>query len=208
MPHPTSRFPGPLLVAAAMLGGCGITNPYQQTRPAAQTQNSGTSAVSTAAPANDPSDPAPSGPDPANTSAPSAQAAQSQLAVNAASATPQAALKRYVVLYSNWTSSKIGVVQAHLAQISLGQARAQAQQAAASYSRDTILQHSNVTNHGAVVSIAPGRGPAHGRWVIVTSEHTDGQGDYSGLPPNLHVIYAHLAHNAKGWIVDQWLPQN
>jgi hypothetical protein len=43
--------------------------------------------------------------------------------------------------------------------------------------------------------------------VIVTSETTSGQGDYSGLPPTLHVTYAQLTDTHHGWIVTAWNPQ-
>jgi hypothetical protein len=44
--------------------------------------------------------------------------------------------------------------------------------------------------------------------VIVTSEHTTGSGDYTGLPAAAHVTYAHLTHTPHGWVIDQWSPQN
>ena len=44
--------------------------------------------------------------------------------------------------------------------------------------------------------------------MIVTSEHTTGNGDYAGLPATAHVTYAHLTHTPHGWVIDQWSPQN
>ena len=85
-----------------------------------------------------------------------------------------------------------GRTAAELAAISLGQAKAQALQAAASAARDTQLLKSRVANGGSVVAITRGRGPAAGEWVLVTREQTTGQDDYAGLPPTLHVIYAQL----------------
>ena len=65
-------------------------------------------------------------------------------------------------LYLNWTAPTVVAIQHRLAAISLGQARAQAQQAAASAGRDTQLKPATVANSGQVVSIAPGQGAAAG----------------------------------------------
>ena len=92
--------------------------------------------------------------------------------------------------------------------MSEGTARAAALQAAASYGRDQLLLNGHVANTGTIVSIAAGQGPQHGDWVIVTSEHTTGEGDYAGLPAVAHVTYAHLTHTPTGWVISQWSPQN
>ena len=89
-----------------------------------------------------------------------ARAAQSQLAASAGAPTPQAALERYASRYVNWTAQTVTSVQRQLAAISLGQARAQALQAAASYAHDRALNASRVANHGSVISIARGHGAA------------------------------------------------
>jgi hypothetical protein len=206
MTNSTRTLAIPLLAAALAIAGCGITNPYQTSgRPARTTATPAT----TTSPftSEDPSDRPPGSHAPVTKIPPAAAAAQNKLAAGAGDATPQSALQRYAQLYINWTSSTLGAVQRELAQISLDQARAQALQAAASYTRDTVLQHSKVANAGTVVSIAPGRGLAGGKWVIVTSETTTGQGDYSGLPPTVHVTYAQLTHTRNGWIVIAWDPQ-
>ena len=100
-----------------------------------------------------------------------------------------------------------GKSQDRLAETAVGQARATALQAAASYGRDTILLHSRVSNSGTVVAIAPARNHP-GVWVIVTQERTTGQGDYSGLPALLHVTYARVSHTTNGYAVSQWSPQD
>jgi hypothetical protein len=123
-------------------------------------------------------------------------------------ATRRQALRLYARLYVNWTSKTIGAHQRQLAAISQGTARAAALQAAASYSHDAELETRHVANTGTIVSIAAGEGPQRGSWVIVTSEHTTGNGDYAGLPAAAHVTYAHLTHNSHGWVIDQWSPQN
>ena len=137
-----------------------------------------------------------------------ARAAQSELAASAGAPTPQAALERYASRYVNWTAQTVTSVQRQLAAISLGQARAQALQAAASYAHDRALNASRVANHGSVISIARGHGAAAAWWVIVTQEQTTGTGDYAGLPATDHITYAQLQHARSGWIVNQWSPQN
>jgi len=200
----------PFVAAALTIAGCGITDPYQTSSPRRQTAATPAAMPSTttsASTAQDPSDLPPGSHAPAPTIPPSAAAAQNKLAASAGEPSPQAALERYAQLYTNWTSSTLGAIQRELASISLDQARAQALQAAASYTNDTVLQHSKVANAGTVVSIAAGQGAAHGQWVIVTSETTTGQGDYSGLPPAVHVTYAQLTHTGHGWIVIAWDPK-
>ena len=101
----------------------------------------------------------------------------------------------------------VAPVQRKLAAISVGQARAEAIQAAASYAKDDTLQHSGVANSGHLVATTPSIATP-GQWVLVTSEQTTGKGDYAGLPPTLHVIYAQVTREPSGWIVSEWAPQN
>lgn len=185
--------------------GCGITNPYQPSpgkTPAAASTPPWNS-ISTTTPA-DVGDPPPErgGTIPAGT-----QGAQDKLAADATSVTAQGALVRYASLYVNWQASNLVTQQRKLASISLGQARAQALQAAASAAGDPELTRSQVANQGQLIAMTPGAGAAAGEWVLVTRERTAGQGDYTGLPATLHVIYAQLTHNQHGWIVTQWQPQ-
>jgi hypothetical protein len=137
-----------------------------------------------------------------------AQAAETQLAPAAGASTPEAAIARYASLYINWTAANVVSRQHELASISLGQARARAQQAEASVRSDTLLTRSQVANSGQVIAISQGRGSAAGQWVVVTNELTSGQGAYSGLPPTAHVTYAQVTHTSQGWIVSTWKPQN
>ncbi len=110
-------------------------------------------------------------------------------------------------LYVNWTADRVAGVQRELASLSTGQARAQALQAAASYTRDQTLAQSNVANSGHLVAITSSV-TTPGQWVLVTSEQTSGTGDYAGLPPTLHVIYAQVTRTPSGWVVSEWAPQN
>ncbi|MGO9972688.1 MAG: hypothetical protein ACLP01_07755 [Solirubrobacteraceae bacterium] len=185
-----------LVILAAALGGCGISNPYTSSNAttAAAAPPVSTATATDADPTSERGGSIP-------------RAAQhNQLATNAAEPTPQTALERYARLYINWTANTVATVQHELAAISTGQARAQALQAAASYGHDSTLQASQVANSGSVIAIAAGHGPAAGSWVIVTQETTTGSGDYAGLPPTDHVTDAQLAHTRNGWIVSSWSP--
>jgi hypothetical protein len=189
------------LAAAVALTGCGIADPY--TRDSAR---SGTTAASrvgaTTGTVTDPSEP------PLSQPATTASSGVTTGTSSSGAGTARQALRLYTRLYINWTATTIGAHQRQLAAISQGTARAAALQAAASYGHDVELKNSQVVNSGAVVSIAAGEGPERGKWVVVTSEHTTGSGNYAGLPAAAHVTYAHLTHTSHGWVIDQWSPQN
>jgi hypothetical protein len=189
-----------LLVAGELAGCAGIANPYQTNGTATSTTS--TPRATTAADAADPT------PERNGTVPPLQQAAIDRVSAGAARTSPQAALTRYALLYINWTAGNVAANQRQLAAISLGQARAQALQAAAKLVRDPELTRSAVSNTGTVVAMSPGQGAAFGLWVLVTREQTTGQGDYAGLPPTLHVIYARLTATQNGWVVTGWQPQN
>jgi hypothetical protein len=189
------------LFASVALAGCGITDPYTHHAVHNSTTTSAPRADATTGTVTDPSEPAPS--QPTTTAATGVTAGSTSSA-----ATQRQALRLYARLYINWTATTIGAHQRRLAAMSQGTARAAALQAAASYSRDPELERSHVANAGAIVSLAPGQGPQRGDWVIVTSEHTTGQGDFTGLPATAHVTYANVTHTLNGWTVDQWSPQN
>lgn len=198
-------------IAAAMLAaGCGITDPYHATTPAsatttspdAATRTSTTSAATTAADSHDPA------PERDGTVPTGDAAAQTRPTAHANAASARGAVERYARLYVNWTASALAARQRILAQLSIGAARAQARQAAATASTNTQLIDAHVSNRGQVISAQPGTGVAAGKWVIVTSETTHGRGDYRGLPAQLHVTYAIVTHTGNGWVVSQWAPQN
>ena len=195
------RLPAAL---ALILAGCGLTDPYSSQHPIATSTLRSTSTTSTTATETN-ADPAP---ERGGTIPSAAQAAQSTPAAGAGRPTPRAALERYANLNMNWTAKTVAGVQDQLAAISVGEARAQALQAAASYGQDTTLQASRVANTGTVVAIAPGQGSAAGWWVVVTRESTTGQGDYAGLPPTDHVTDAQLEHTGTGWVISSWSPQS
>ncbi len=203
MRRPTYRLAAAVL-SAGTLAGCGITNPYATTNnaPPARTQPAATSTAAATSVTN--ADPIP---ERHGTISPTATRAGKALAAAAGQPTPRLALARYARIYTNWTASTVARTQRRLAALSLGSARAQALQAAASYEHDTTLQRSHVANTGRVISVARGQGAAAGQWVIVTSEKTTGNGDYQGLPAQLHVTYAQLTHTPSGWVVSEWEPR-
>lgn len=190
-----------VIVTAGEFAGCaGITNPYASSNALTRTSVSPTPTRPV-----DVGDPAP---ERGGTVPLSARTGSSGLAAGAMAPSPQAALARYAQLYVNWHAATAAASQRQLASISLGQARAQALQAAASLAGDTALIKSRVANTGSVVAIARGQRAPAGDWVIVTREQTSGQGDYAGLPPTLHVIYAQVSAINHGFVVSQWQAQN
>jgi hypothetical protein len=189
-----------LLVAGELAGCAGIANPYQTN--GAGTRTAPTPRTTTPVDAGDPT------PERNGTVPAPQRAAIDRVSAGAARPSPQVALTRYALLYVNWTAANVAADQRQLATISLGQARAQALQAAASLARDPDLTNSAVSNTGTVIAITAGQGAAAGLWVLVTREQTTGRGDYAGLPPTLHVIYAQLTATANGWVVTRWRPQS
>jgi len=181
-------------LATLALAGCSLHSPYSSASPPPT--------IATAPNAGDP-------PPERNGHIPSAaQAIQTALEPGTAQPTPEAALARYSQIAVNWNWRNLAAVQHHLASISLGQARAQALQAAAGASTDSNLRAQRITNTGQPISIAGGQGPAAGQWVIVTRERTTGQDAYAGLPPTLHITYAQTTHTRHGYVVSRWTPQN
>jgi hypothetical protein len=181
------------LLAGAALAGCSLATPYTPPHPVAK--------PSAARDAGDPP------PERDGTIPAIAAAAQSVLATDAARPTPRATLAHYATLAVNWNWRTLPTIERRLAAISLGQARAQALQAAATATSDPTLSQHHITNQGRVVAIAADQARPRGWWVIVTTETTTGQTGDSGLPPTLHVTYAQLAHGRGGWVVNQWQPQ-
>jgi hypothetical protein len=118
---------------------------------------------------------------------------------------PQAALLRYALLYTNWQASSLPARERELASLAVGVARLTAEQDAASQSAAATLRTNHVQNKGVVLSIAAGRVPARGgHWIVVTEERTTGIGPYAGLPPTLHVTFARVERVSHGWAVSEW----
>jgi hypothetical protein len=206
MAHGIRIVPAALIVV--VLAGCGITDPYHADRRPAATTSTSTSTTATAPATSTAADRGDPAPERGGTIPAAAARAQSALAGDATAATPRAALERFARLYLNWTAAGLVTRQRQLAALSLGQARAQALQAAASAARDPELTHSHVVNTGQLIAITPGQGVAAGPWVLVCRETTTGTGDYTALPAALHVIYAQLTQTPTGWIVSRWSPES
>ena len=160
---PQSRRVGGLLaalVAAALLAGCGLSNP--------NTAQLGTSTAPSSSSASIAS----------TTTAP-----QSAAAVGGT--TPQATIRQYAGLWCNWTTTDLLSHETQMAALSVGRARKQALLAAGTQAPPS----SSVTNTCTIESIAPGRSLAAGRWVLVTAAQTADAANTLGhcaLPRHLH----------------------
>ncbi len=181
-------------LAAGLLAGCGITNPYQHPHPTT-TASSSTSTSSTATSAATASNPGEINEGSAPTSAVPVG--------GGASPTPRAALARYAQLYVNWNTAQLTERGRQLAAISTGQARHQAQGLA---SHGRALARYQVSNRGSVTAIGAGQGAEQGRWVVVTNELTSGTGPYLGLPATSHVTWATTTKTHHGYVVSAWNP--
>jgi hypothetical protein len=127
-------------------------------------------------------------------------------AAGAAASSPQAALRRYALAYTNWSATALVAHERQLAALSVGPARLAALQTAIALgSAGELLAH-HVQNAGAVLAITPGASSARGRWVVVTQEQTTGTGAYAGLPSSPHVTLARVVRAWGGWVVWGWWP--
>jgi hypothetical protein len=129
-------------------------------------------------------------------------------AASAGASSPEAALRRYALAYTNWQAGTLVAHERRLAALTVGPARLTALQTAAARGDAGELAAHRVQNTGTVLSIAPGQGAARGRWVIVTREQTAGTGAYAGVPLSLHVTLARVLGLGGGWVVDEWAPQD
>jgi hypothetical protein len=135
-------------------------------------------------------------------------AAEKKLTPGSVARSPQAALRRYALAYTNWTASSLPAHERSLASRAVGPARLAVEQIAASESDTAALAADNVQNKGVVLAIASAQGPARGQWLVVTQEQTTGTGPYAGLPPAPHVSLARIAHVGRGWAVSEWSPKS
>ena len=136
-----------------------------------------------------------------------ARAAQDHVDRGLLSRSPQSALRRYAIAYTNWSASQLPARERQLAAMSIGDARLAIEATIAARSTTRPAPRDPVTDTGSVVAIAPGSGTAVGWWVVVTDERTLGEGVYSGLTPAMHVTLAHVTHLPGGWAVSAWEPE-
>jgi hypothetical protein len=125
----------------------------------------------------------------------------------APAATPAAAVDQFATLYINWTYSTISGVQARLAGLAVGEARANELQARAQTSRDSLLRRGRIYNTGSVVAVVRSSLPGSAQWVVITREQTGGGQEYQGGAPAFHVTLAGVRRVSGGWAVSTWLPQ-
>jgi hypothetical protein len=125
----------------------------------------------------------------------------------APAATPPAAVDEFATLYINWTYSTISGVQARLAGLAVGEARASELQARAQTSRDGLLRRGRIYNTGSVVAVVRSSLPGSAQWVVITREQTGGGQEYDGGAPAFHVTLAGVRRVSGGWAVTRWLPQ-
>jgi hypothetical protein len=131
---------------------------------------------------------------------------ESKPSAHALAPTPRAALRAYALTYADWNAASLPAHERKLAELAVGPARLVAQQTAAAQAIDTELAADHVRNEATILAIAPGEGPMHGQWVIVTQERTTGTGPYAGLPSALRVTLARVQRLYDGWAVSQWQP--
>lgn len=198
MTHHTLTPALALILALTSLSGCGSATSAQSSL--------GRSFAATPEPANPA--PAPTGDPPAERHGTVPEnIASKEDTPSSLAPSPQVALRRYALAYTNWRAASLPATERRIASLSVGTARLTAEQIAASDSAAAELAANHVQNEGAVLAIAPGRGPVTGQWVVVTQERTTGTGPYAGLPPTLHVTLARTERLDHGWAISGWTPR-
>jgi len=124
----------------------------------------------------------------------------------AAQRTAKSAVEQFAGLYTNWDYRSLAAAQRSLAAISVGAARLQARQAAAS-ARTEQLVRGHVWNRGEILAVTRDRARADW-WLVVTREQTGGSGEYESLPATYHVTLALAVGVGGGWAVSEWRPQS
>jgi hypothetical protein len=143
-----------------------------------------------------------------NGAVPSSQASgENAPTAGAIAPSPQAALHRYALAYTNWTATSLVLHERALATLAVGPARLAAEQIVASQSATATLAAHDVRNKGVVLAIASGQGVARGQWIVATQEETTGTGPYAGLPTSWHVTMARTTRLGSGWAVSEWSPR-
>jgi hypothetical protein len=166
------------LGAAAILAGCGLSNPNTAQLGASTTPTSPSATIAS------------------TTSAP-------QSAAPVGATTPQATIRQYAGLWCNWTTADLLSHETQMAALSTGRARQQTLLAAGTQAPPSA----SVTNTCTVESIAPGRSVAAGRWVLVTAAQTAAAHTPSAATL-YHVTYITLAQRGAHYLVSAWAPQS
>jgi hypothetical protein len=125
-------------------------------------------------------------------------------------ATPEQAIRAFVLPFINWSADDVAAKLRTLAAASLGQARASMQLAASRAAGDYELQRGGISNSGRIEAISQLAG-APERYVVVTLERTTATDTtaYDGLRPAWHVaVLTVSALRGGGWAVSGWRPEN
>ena len=172
--------------SAALLAGCGLSNPNTASLGGAQTTHQASHHPTT--------------PSPTTTTS---VASGTQPPSNAGGPDAQAAIEQYAKLWCNWTTADLMAHERKLEAISVGGAHAQEEAALAAPTEGGT----HITNTCKIESLAPGRGDAAGHWVLVTATTTTTE-TLHGLAPQFHVIYAGVTKRGARYLVNAWTPQS
>lgn len=130
--------------------------------------------------------------------------------VRQAAATAVDAVRGFATAYINWTAATVSARMRALAALSVGQARAAMELAAAQTAGDYELKRGGIANRGMVEAVAPLAGHPD-EFAVVTRERTTATNTaaYAGLRPAWHVSLATAVRVAPGqWTVSRWQPES
>jgi hypothetical protein len=116
----------------------------------------------------------------------------------------------FATAYINWDAQTVATDMRVLAAVSIGQARAAMQLAAANTAGDYELRRGGIANSGMVEAIAALAG-GQDQYVVVTRERTTATNStaYQGLRPAWHVTLATVSRDRTGqWVLSGWQPQS
>lgn len=123
---------------------------------------------------------------------------------------PKTAVTTFASVYINWNYADVATRLESLARVSVGQARAAMQLAAAQVAADPTLRGGGIANQGTVEAVGAVAGHPD-EWAVVTLEQTKANHSsaYDGLGPAWHVTVATVQRQADGgWLVSGWQPEN
>ncbi len=189
-----------LLLAPLAIGGCGAQGATTSTQLGRAITAPRTPVGPAPAPVGDPL------PERHGTLPPRVAQGEDTPAAGGTATTPQEALRRYALVYTNWNATTLAAHLRWLATLAVGPARLTALQTAGALAANSQLVAERVRNTGSVLAIAAGQGAARGDWVVVTREQTSGDGNYAGLPATLHVTLGRVTRVGGGWVVSGWSP--
>ncbi|HEY1853314.1 MAG TPA: hypothetical protein VGG40_01890 [Solirubrobacterales bacterium] len=179
-----------LLLAALLCAGCGVSDPYSQTTPSRQRPQ--------------PSSPAAAGEFSGQLLSPSQRPPGTPVEV--ARGTPAEVAREVASLAENWTGGTALQAFSRLAAISVGEARAEFEQIAAS-AHDELERAVGYSSSRATVAGVVVKGGGRVRHVIVVVRRRITSPELTNLPPEYEVALATLRRSGRGWAVSSWSPQ-